>query len=120
LVFLRRGFAPEVPALAPQRTPAPDPARIDRALDRAIALRPPGFLGTLRGPHHDPLIELRGVAAWLYRGDPGAAVATGVEGLERTTFPAPRLLRNVMLALEGVGDQPRAQRVHDVLPPDLQ
>jgi len=119
-VFLRRGFAPEVPALAPQRTPAPDPARIDRALDRAIALRPPGFLGTLRGPHHDPLIELRGVAAWLYRGDPGVAVATGVEGLERTTFPAPRLLRNVMLALEDVGDQPRAQRVHDALPPDLQ
>jgi len=72
------------------------------------------------GPHHDPLIELRGVAAWLYRGRPVEALTVGVQGLERTTFPAPRLLRNVMLALAGVGDRTRAERVHAALPSQLQ
>jgi len=119
-VFLRQGFASDVPALEPAPISPPDPARIDRALNRAFALRPPGPLRTLVGPHHDPLIELRGVAAWLYRGRPVEALTVGVQGLERTTFPAPRLLRNVMLALAGVGDRTRAERVHAALPSQLQ
>jgi hypothetical protein len=119
-IFLRQGFAPDIPVLEPAPLSPPDPARIDRALDRAFALRPPGPLRTLVGPHHDPLIELRGVAAWLYRNQPAPALAVGIEGLERTTLPAPRLLRNVMLALAGVGDMQRAERVHAALPPELQ
>jgi len=118
-VFLRKGFAPEVAALEPPPVTLPDPARMDRALDRAIGLRAPGLLGSLHGPHHDPLIELRGVAAWLYRGRPAAAVGVGIVGLERTTFPAPRLLRNLMLGFDGVGDEARARRCHDALPPEL-
>ena len=119
-VFLRRDFAPQIPELDSPLAPSVDPARLDRALDRAFDLRAPGLLATLRGPHHDPLIELRAVAAWLYRGRPAQALAVGVAGLERSTFPAPRLLRNVMLALAGTGDMTRAQRVHAALPPELQ
>jgi hypothetical protein len=107
-VFLRKGFAPDVAALESPSMQLPDPARMDRALDRAIGLRAPGLLGSLRGPHHDPLIELRGVAAWLYRGRPAAAVGVGIVGLERTTFPAPRLLRNLMLGSTAWGRGPRA------------
>jgi hypothetical protein len=119
-LFLRQGFAPGVAALDPPPVAPLDPQRIDRALERAIALRAPGPLATLHGVHHDPLIELRAVAAWLYRDQPAAALAAGIEGLERTTLPAPRLLRNVMLALAGVGDPARARRVHAALPPELQ
>ena len=118
-LFLRRGFAPEVPALVSPPLPLPEPARMDRALDRGLALHAPGLLASLRGRHHDPLIELRAVAAWLYRGQPAAAVTAGVEGLERTTLPAPRLLKNLMLAFAGVGDLARARRCHDALPPEL-
>ena len=64
-------------------------------------------------------VELRQVASWLYRNQPVAALASGVEGLERATLPAPRLLRNVMLALVGSGDVARARRVLSALPPEL-
>jgi hypothetical protein len=116
-VFLRNGFAPEVEALRAPALAPPSPERVDRALDRALALRPPGFLATLHGSHHDPLIELRWVASWLYRNQPAAALAAGVEGLERATLPAPRLLRNVMVALMQMGDVARARRVLAALPP---
>lgn len=119
-VFLRQGFAPEVLALRTPEVPPPPPESRDRALARAIALRGPSFFGTLHGTHHDPLVELRWVASWLYREQPAAALASGLEGLERATLPAPRLLKNVMLALLQLGDVARARRCYDALPPELQ
>ena len=66
--------------------------------------------------------DIRVLAEWVLEVDsaPVEALTVGVQGLERTTFPAPRLLRNVMLALAGMGDRTRAERVHAALPSQLQ
>lgn len=119
-VFLREGFAPGIPALPRPAVPLPAPGRIDRAVTRAMALRPATFLETLRKPHHDPLIEQRAAASWLYRREPVAALASAVLGFERATLPSPGLLYNLTLALLGAGDAARARRCYEALPPQRQ
>lgn len=106
-IFFRGDFAPWIPALAaPASGGAPPwggPDAERRVLARAAALRNPGGLATLRGPHYYPLAEIRLCRAYQQMGWSEAAVAVGLRGLARTTFEAPDLLLNLGSAYWMVG-----------------
>jgi hypothetical protein len=123
-VFVRRAFAPDVPVLPPPAA-GKDYARfdekdLDAILAAAIARRGPGFVRTLTPPHYNPLAELRWSGSYLVRGFPEAALSHGVEGLKKSTLPAPDLLNNVMQAFIALGDYRRAMRCFEALPSRFQ
>jgi hypothetical protein len=119
LVFLRRGFAPEVQPVTPLQPrrdyPVFSAAEIDAALEGAPG-RSPSLSATLVGPHVYPLRELRQSGLYLFLGHAEVALGCGIAGLRRGTVPAPDVLNNVMQAFLSLGDYERAWRCCGKLP----
>lgn len=117
-IYVRDGFAPDVSSLPmsepAEHVPAFADADVERILDRAIAMRPPGWWLSLFGRHYEPRVELALTAMYLQRQQPRAAIDVGLEGLRRATFPAPEMLLNLGHAFYRVKDYPRAERCYAV------
>jgi len=112
LVYCHASLAPEVPTVAPFRAGIDyrvyPPEEMDRILERATHLHPPGWLGSLCRRHCYPLPQLRQSGYLMLTGQPQAALGVGLAGLEQSTFPAYDLLANVGHAFWAIGDRPRA------------
>ncbi len=120
-IYLRAGFAPQLPAIAPATDyPRYDAARADAILDRAIRLRRVSVWSALTARHYYPLRELRWMVFHHLRGNSPAAIGYGLQGLERATIPCPDILNNLVQAYLVVGDVPRAARCFDALPREWQ
>lgn len=123
-VFVRRGFASDVPNLPPPEARRDFPVfagkDTDDILTAALSRREPEIVDTMIRPQCYPLAGLRWCGSYLLRGYPQAALGHGLEGLRQSTFPVPDLLNNVMQAFIAMGDYRRALRCYEALPPQFQ
>ena len=121
-IFLRAGFAPELPAVGPQRPgidyPVRAPDQVNTILEEARRPGPFRPLRLLTGPHDHPLDAMQRTTLSLLLGAPDAAVGHGLEALERATVPVPDLWHNLAVAFLDLGDRRRAALCYAAVPPD--
>lgn len=107
-VFFHQSYAPQTP---PWRGPGAEtgrPADEDAILRQAAARHMPSLLDSLAHPHYEPRRELRRTALALLTRNPQEAIRAGLEGLHRSTFPAPELLLNMGHAYYALRERERA------------
>jgi hypothetical protein len=107
-VFVHRSLPVNTPDVVPSGMPEFTAARADAILASARERTNPSLLASLTRRHHEPSVELRESLTWLRVGRPDAALAAGLAGLERATFPAPELLATTGHALWDLGERDRA------------
>ena len=71
------------------------PEEVDQLLQRASKMKMPSFLTSLTQKHYEPRKELRMTAVSLLRQDGEACIRHGLQGLQKSTFPAPEILLNL-------------------------
>jgi hypothetical protein len=116
MIFLGRGFAPEIGGLSPPRAGQDYPVfssnEMDQNLAAGLARQSPTWFGAFTRHHAKPHRELSLSAQYLLRKHPEAAAAHALSGLQRSTFASPDLLLNLGHALYWLKDYSRAGRCY--------
>jgi hypothetical protein len=117
-VFLRAGFAPQVPAIAPPDFPRFTASDMDAILEEVLGPKSFRPWRLLTGPHDYPLDAMQRTTLALLRGEPEAAIGHGLTALRRATVPVPDLWHNMAVAFLQQGDRTRAAMCYAAVPPE--
>ncbi|KXK55300.1 MAG: hypothetical protein IPM61_01255 [Chlorobi bacterium] len=116
-VFLKQGYAPQIPAISERDLLATGPQRTKEEMEAIITnFKPDGFFAGFFRQQYSPAAEGDMMKACLRMGWNRAAAQIGIEGIRRSTINYPDLFYNTGIAFEQLRDYDLAEqcyRLHD-------